>query len=414
MSYGERMNRFRADASRIIRGLRKDAASHVEVCFGIDSSAELDIRDLRFAAVQKVYDSFVAVRFQKKGRQYFMFQSGDASLADLRRGLRLADSTTRYTPFAASQEKMVQEKTNSLDTQAVLNGYIKKLSQKWDHGKPDVNDLKIHCRTIYIKNTLGVEAESNESYAAICYDLFDDGLDRDGKLCYPVQYCRPGQIPSNRTGAEHSGRFRSKKSRSDGLVLFQSNVMLELLAAWAQEQNSHQPPQIGIFSDVVNLSESAPFWRFPSIDDTGRNIKIRWHVRRGQNRGNLLQPQGEYRKDLWMPPKAMWNTLILHPSKRPLKKLLDSISRGFYVCHILGLVFGKDFRDFNTLNLRLGGFDVEEGKIVGELRWIDRAFSFPALFRSIMAVSDRLYRGRWKWAEGWYACPSVLLKDLFV
>jgi predicted Zn-dependent protease len=408
------MNQFRADAGRIIRGLRKDPESHVEVCFGINSSLELDIRDFRFAAVQKVHDSFVAVRLQRKGRQYFVSQSGDASMADLRRCLRTADVTTRYIPFAGRQEKRPPKKTNPPDTQAVLDGCIKKLSQKRDEGKLDVNDLTIHSRTIHIKNTSGIEAELNESFAAIRYDLFDDGLDRDGKLCYPIQYCRPGEIPSNRTGAEHSGRFRSLKSRHDGLVLFQSNVMLELLAAWAQEQNSHESPQGGIFSDAVNLSESAPFCRFPSIDDTGRNIKMRWHVRRGRNRGNRFQPQGEYRKDLWTPPKAIWNTLILHPSKRPLPKLLDSISQGFYVCHILGLVFGKDFQDGNTLNLRLGGFDVGDGKIVGELRWIDRAFSFPTLFRSIIAVGDRLYRGRWKWADGWYACPSVLLKDLFV
>ena len=109
----------------------------------------------------------------------------------------------------------------------------------------------------------------------------------------------------------------------------------------------------------------------------------------------------------------MWNMLTLHPSMQPLVKLLPSVHRGFYISRILGLVFRKDFQKEGFLNLRFGGFDMRGGKIVGEFRWIERALSFPALWRSAVAVDDQLYHGRWKWADGWYACPSVLLKGLF-
>ena len=109
----------------------------------------------------------------------------------------------------------------------------------------------------------------------------------------------------------------------------------------------------------------------------------------------------------------MWNVLSLHPSKRTLTELLTSIHKGFYISRIAGLVFEKDFQEDDALYLRFEGFDICNGKIVGEPRWVDRPISFSRLFQSVIAVDHQLYYGRWKWADGWYASPSILVRDLF-
>jgi predicted Zn-dependent protease len=258
-----------------------------------------------------------------------------------------------------------------------------------------------------------MEAHVSENYVVIRYDILDSGLDLDGRFGYEIKYCQPGEIASNASDVRHSGRFRQMKSVYDNLVLIQSNVMIELLAAWVQEQNLSGAVNDCIFSKIINMSERTSFYRSPSIDDTGRRMKKKRLVSNGRLCKSRFNPQGEYRKDWQSAPEAMWNTLILHPSRQPIMKILHEINKGFFIIKILGLVLKRDFQKNETPNLKLGGYHVRDGKIVGEFLWLERPLSFPSLFRAVIGVDSRAHLGRWKWADGFYASPSVLVKNLF-
>ena len=398
---------------RILQALRIDHEDPIEVFSAAETSVELDIRDPRFVSTQHIHDRFVSVRFVKKGSGRFVSLPGDASLEDIRRSMKNAEPKEGFAPFAAKQVRQHRNNACISDEKRLLNNYIQRLTQKDSDEEPWVNDITIRTRRIDVANSFGADIRTYESYVAFRYDVLEHGLGEDGNFCFPTAYAEPGKLPSNQMAVRHSGKFRPASSLDDRLLLIQADVAVELMATWTQRRSAESTVKEGNFSDALSMSETAPFHRVPHFDDIGRKIAPRWLVRKGRCCTNRIQPQGAYRKKMHTPPEAMWNVLSLHPSKRTLTELLTSIHKGFYISRIAGLVFEKDFQEDDALYLRFEGFDICNGKIVGEPRWVDRPISFSRLFQSVIAVDHQLYYGRWKWADGWYASPSILVRDLF-
>jgi predicted Zn-dependent protease len=193
----------------------------------------------------------------------------------------------------------------------------------------------------------------------------------------------------------------------------QSDVMLQIFAVWAKEQSSNPDLSGQRFSRAINIAERKPLWRTPAGDDTGRATTPKWVVRRGSLKTGAFRPQGEYKKSLQTEPSAMWNCLSVLPSKHPVEELLGSDRRGFYVSQVLGLVIGQETGKRHIVQASFGGFDISKGRLVGELRWIERTIPLRTLFGSVAEVGDTPYHGSWKWSDGWYSCPAAVFEDLF-
>ena len=120
-----------------------------------------------------------------------------------------------------------------------------------------------------------------------------------------------------------------------------------------------------------------------------------------------LAPQGAYRAAPEARLEPTYSALVIEPSTSPFSEILAAVEHGFYANQTAALVISEDSGNHRSLQLRLGGFDIESGALVGPLRWIDGRVNHDDLFASVSAVGDRLYWGRWKWADGWYASPVV-------
>jgi len=393
----------------------------------VDHQVENDERG-RTVSTGWCLDELVAVRQSLGDAERFVTLPASSTSAAVAGALARSPSRGNPPPMC-SGEQFAGSANGSAPSSCRLQSILKDLERLGDgtrqqierqtrhgggRGPGHAHSMLVRDRTCEVRNSRGGSARFHDRYLRLRQTLAADGLTWHNALCFPTAYAGEEVPISPTVGRDHSGRFDSPGNPDSGAgpIVVQGDVMVELLAVWAR--TSRETLRNAVYSRAVSIAERPSPFRTPAVDDTGRTIGIRRHVTRGAVSPRCLDPQGAHRQVPEAPPVPSYSALVLEPSTVPSADLLAPIGRGFYASQITALVIGEDTGGRRSLQLRLGGFDIESGVLVGELRWIDGRVDYDQLFASVGAVGDSLYWGRWKWADGWYASPIVVFDRLLL
>jgi hypothetical protein len=409
-------------AETLITGLGESTGGSLEVSAMrlVDHHVEHDDRG-RIVSTDWCLDELVAVRRRVGNTERFVTLPASSEVAAIAQALSHAPTRRDPPPMcgldAAASAGSSIPPTNTLPLILEdLKRFGKETREQMEKvvhpgrapGPEHAHSILVRDHVNAVRNNQGGSAHIHERFLRLRQALAADGLTWHNELCYPTAYAGDGLPIRPRLDWHHSGRFNaSVDAGSDpGPVVVQGDVMVELLAVWARA--SRELRRDAVYSRAVSITERPSPFRTPALDDAGRTIEIRRHVTRGEVRSRHLIPQGAHRREPDAPLEPSYSALAIEPSTVPSSELLARIDQGFYASQIAALVIGEDVGRRRTLLLRLGGFNIEAGDLVGELRWIEGRVDYDRLFESVSAVGDSLYWGRWKWADGWYASPIVV------
>jgi hypothetical protein len=397
--------------SEVLRALGDKTGAKIEVVLSRHATAEIENSQRKIVSLKRGYSSILAIRMQIDDNELFASLSPSGSPEDVKKAMTRAASAKVCAPLPAAADAYGhRSRPKSLDVSSALEERVRSLTSPAQRLEEyDGCEMRVDLHSSYIVNSLGISTWIAEESVVVQHPVQPAGLDGGGVLCYPTTYSSPKKLMSNKTCVRHRGQFRARRKRCEDILVIQGDVMVQVLAAWAQEATPKSIGRARLESGTIDISEAAPMFRSRGVDDAGRKVRRRWHVRGGIACDVPFRPQGEYRSEADVRPQMRWNCLMLHPSRRPLTEVLEAVGPSFYVSQLFGLVLGQDGNDKKSLHVKLGGFDLADGKLVGEFRWIDRAIPWPSFFDRIDAVGDDCFHGRWKWATGWFASPTTIL-----
>jgi hypothetical protein len=414
-------------AERLLAGLDAQSRGDLEVSVMrlVDHQVDTDERG-RTVSTGWCLDELVTVRWSLGDAERFVTMPASSDAAVIAEALDRSPRHRRPSPMCDG-DPGGGPATGSAGSPQPLRSIMRELEQLEDRTRREIERLThdvgrrgprhphsmlVRDRTNEIRNSRGGSARFHERYLRLRQTLAADGLTWQHALCYPTAYAGE-TVPLNPTvGRDHSGRFdvSGDPATGSGSIVIQGDVMVELLAVWARGATESRSD--GTFSRAVSISERPIPFRTPAVDDSGCTIGIRRYVTRGAVSPHCLEPQGAYRQVPEAPLVPSYSALVLEPSTAPLGNLLAPVDRGFYASQITSLVIGEDTGGRRSLQLRLGGFEIESGALVGELRWIEGMATYDQLFATVSAVGSCLHWGRWKWTDGWYASPAVVFDRL--
>jgi len=415
------------DAERLLAGLDAPSRGDLEVSVIrlVDHHVEIDGRG-GTVSTGWCLDELVAVRRSLGDAEHFVTLPASSDAAVIAEALDRSPRHRRPSPMCEGTSEDGSA-TGSAGSPRPLQSIMEELEQLEDGTRRQIEKLTrdgggrgpghphsmlVRDRTGEIRNSRGGSAGFHERYLRLRQALAADGLTWHNALCYPTAYAGEGVQIGPTVGRDHSGRFDGPGDSAigSGPIVIQGDVMVELLAVWAR--GSTEARRGGAYSEAVSISERPIPFRTPAVDDSGRTIGIRRYVTRGAVSSHCFEPQGAHRQVPEAPLLPSYSALVLEPSRVPSGDLLAPIDRGFYASQITALVIGEDTGSRRSLQLRLGGFEIESGALVGELRWIEGVATYDRLFATVSAIGSGLYWGRWKWTDGWYASPAVVFDRL--
>jgi hypothetical protein len=404
-------------ADILVAGLETGEGLEVSATRMMDHEVECDRRG-RIVSTDWCVDEFVSVRrLAGDGIERYVTLPASSDRDTIEEALRQAPARRDPPPMCDADAGALRPVADPHPGLAPIQRALERLADQACEqvrrvvhpGDPGhAHSVLVRDRASVVRNSLGGSAYIDERHVRLRQALAADGLTWHDALCYQTAYAGTDIQIAPSAGLDHSGRFAvpsGTRSGSPRLVV-QGDVMVELLAVWARAPMETRLR--AAYSTSVSIAERPVPFRTPSVDDAGRAIDVRWHVRGGEVVSRSLAPQGAYRATPEARLDPAYSALVIEPSTSPSSEILAEVDDGFYASQAAALVIGEDSGEGRSLQLRLGGFDIEAGALVGPLRWIDGRVNHDDLFGAVSALGDRLYWGRWKWADGWYASPVVV------